>query len=79
MNDEYKEFLTIQEVAEHLGVYRDTVYRYIHDIKKPLPSMKISRKKILVKKADLDIWLEEFKKAEGGVIIDGQENSKENC
>jgi excisionase family DNA binding protein len=62
MNDEYKEFLSIKEVAKYLGVYRDTVYRYIRDIKKPLPAMKISRKKILVKKIDLDSWLENHKK-----------------
>ena len=79
MNDEYKEFLTIQEVAEYLKVYRDTVYKYIHDIKKPLPYMKVTRKKILIKKVDLDIWLEDFKKSEGQVISDGQENSKKDC
>jgi excisionase family DNA binding protein len=60
---EQKEFLSISEVAEALGVYRDTVYRYINDIKKPLPSIKISRKKILVKKEDLDKWLEDQKNA----------------
>lgn len=66
MNDEiqqeYKEFMTVEEVAQYLGVWKDTVYRYIHDVKKPLPSMKISRKKILIKKIDLDIWLEDSKK-----------------
>jgi len=60
-NEEYKEFLSVEEVARHLHVYKDTVYRYIKDIQKPLPSIKISRKKILVKKVDLDDWLEEQK------------------
>jgi excisionase family DNA binding protein len=67
MDNEYKEFLSIEEVAEYLGVYRDTVYRYIKDIKKPLPAMRISRKKILVKKVDLEKWLEETK------VIDSNE------
>ena len=70
MNDEYKEFLSIKEVAEYLGVYRDTVYRYIRDIKKPLPAMKISRKKILVKKIDLDNWLENHKRNKGVKVND---------
>jgi len=61
MNEDYQEFLSIEDVAKYLGVYRDTVYRYIHDIKKPLPSMKISRKKILVRRSDLDEWLESYK------------------
>jgi len=42
-------------------VYRDTVYTYIKEIRKPLPAMKLSRKKILVKKADLEKWLEDKK------------------
>jgi excisionase family DNA binding protein len=61
MQEIYKEFLSIEEVAEYLHVYKDTVYRYLKDINKPLPSIKISRKKILVKKVDLDNWLEEQK------------------
>jgi len=61
---EYKEFMTIVEVAEYLGVYKDTVYAYINEIGRPLPAMKITRKKILVRKADLDKWLEESKKTE---------------
>lgn len=71
MENEYKEFLTIQEVAEYLGVYRDTVYRYIKDIKKPLPAMKISKKKILVKKVDLENWLNSTKSLE---VIDNGSN-----
>jgi len=60
-NENYKEFMTIDEVAKFLGVYRDTVYTYIKEIRKPLPAMKLSRKKILVKKADLEKWLEDKK------------------
>lgn len=62
-NQEYQEFLSIEEVARHLHVYKDTVYSYIKDVQKPLPSIKIRRKKILVKRVDLDKWLEEQKNA----------------
>ena len=61
MNDETKDFLTLQEVTAYLGVSDSTIYRYLNRYKKPLPSMKISRKKILIKKVDLDKWLEELK------------------
>jgi len=57
----YEEFMSIEEVAKYLGVWKETVYRYIHDTKTPLPAMKISRKKILVKKEDLKKWLEDRK------------------
>ncbi len=62
MNEqEYKEFLSLEEITQYLGVTIGTVYRYIHDVSMPLPSMKISKRKILVKKVDLDEWLEKFK------------------
>jgi len=58
---DYKEFMTVTDVAKYLGVYRDAVYRYMEDIKRPLPAMRISSKKILIKKLDLDVWLERSK------------------
>lgn len=61
---EMVEFLNVSDVAEYLGVKEVTVYRYINRHKRPLPSMKVSRKKILVKKVDLDNWLEEARKVE---------------
>lgn len=63
-SQEVVEFLNISGVAEYLGVHEVTVYRYIKRYKKPLPSMKVSRKKILVKKVDLDNWLEEARKVD---------------
>ena len=62
LNDaDYKEFMNILEVTKYLGVHTSTVYRYLRDIKIPLPSIKISRKKILVKKADLLDWLDKHR------------------
>lgn len=63
-SQEVVEFLDISAVAEYLGVKEVTVYRYIKRHKRPLPSMKISRKKILVRKEDLDNWLEEARRGE---------------
>ena len=60
------EFMSVEEVAKYLGVWKDTVYRYMRDEKKPLPAMRISRKKILIKKVDLDKWLEEGKLLQEG-------------
>jgi excisionase family DNA binding protein len=59
--NEVKEFFSLQDVASYLKISDSTVYRYINRYKKPLPAMKISRKKIVIKKVDLDKWLEEQK------------------
>lgn len=62
--EEYKEFMSLKDVTEYLGVHINSVYNYINDGGKPLPTIRISRKKILVKKADLEKWLEEKKNEE---------------
>ena len=59
---EYKEFMDLEEVAKYLGVSISTVYRYIRDRKNPLPTFQISKQIIRVKKVELDIWLENYKK-----------------
>lgn len=56
------EFLTVQEVGDYLGISESTVYRYMNRYKKPLPAMRVSAKKILVKREDLENWLEEARK-----------------
>lgn len=61
-NNEFKEFLTLEDVAEFLGIHISTVYRYIHDKKNPLPTFRISKQVIRVKKVELDKWLETYKK-----------------
>lgn len=57
MNTENKEFLSLGEVAKYLGVHITTIYRYLKDGGKPLPSMRLSKKKILIKQTDLKDWL----------------------
>lgn len=56
-----QEFLSVKDVAKYLGVQEMTVYRYLQRYKRPLPSMKLSQRKILVKKEDLESWLNESK------------------
>lgn len=61
-SQEVVEFLTVQEVMKYLGVSESTVYRYLTRYQRPLPAMRISSRKILVKKTDLENWLEEARK-----------------
>jgi len=51
------EFMNVEEVARYLGVWRKTVYGYIKDVKRPLPAMKISKKKIIIRRKDLIKWM----------------------
>ena len=61
----YHEFMDLEEVAEFLAVSMTTLYKYIHAEEDPLPSFRISRRNIKVKKADLDNWLESRRKNGG--------------
>jgi len=62
--NDYKEFMSLQDVADYLGVHINSIYNYLKDGGKPLPSIHISKKKILVKKEDLIDWLNEQKDEE---------------
>ena len=57
---EHKEFLSLNEVAEYLGVDYKTVYRYIKDKKNPLPAIQILGRTLRVNKIKLDDWLKEY-------------------
>jgi excisionase family DNA binding protein len=61
---EYQEFMDLEEVAKYLKVSMSTVYRYINakDGEHPLPSFKITKGNIIVKRAELDEWIEEYRK-----------------
>jgi|GEM_PF-1811576 len=56
------DLLTIQEVADYMGVSKNTAYRYLQ-AKPPLPATRFSRKILYVKRQDIINWLES--KAEG--------------
>lgn len=56
------EFMDLEQVAAYLKVSLSTVYRYINSKENPLPSFKITTKNILVKKAELDAWIENYRK-----------------
>ena len=64
-NEEYKDFMDLQEVADFLGVHINTIYKYIRDEKNPLPTFKISDRIIRVKKDELDAWVESYRKNGG--------------
>lgn len=59
---ETKEFLDLPEVATYLGVSLETVYRYIRNKSRPLPAIKISSKRLLANKKELDDWIFSFRK-----------------
>lgn len=61
-NNETLEFMDLEQVAAYLKVSISTVYRYINSKENPLPSFKVTSKNILVKKAELDAWLENYRK-----------------
>jgi excisionase family DNA binding protein len=52
------EIVTIKRIAELLDVSVRTVRRYIHDPDHPLPCFQPTRKTILVRLADFEVWLE---------------------
>lgn len=52
-----KEFMTIREVAEFLGCGRNQSYKIIQPGPQALPAYRCGRK-VLVRKADLEDWLE---------------------
>lgn len=61
---ETKEFMDLPEVAQYLGVSLETVYRYIRNKSPALPAIKISSKRLLVNKKELDAWIFSFREGE---------------
>lgn len=61
--EEYKEFMDLQGVADFIGVHINTVYKYIRDDVRPLPTFQISDRVIRVRKVELEAWLEEYHKS----------------
>jgi len=59
--DIQKEVLfTPEEAAEYLKISLATIYRYLNQEENPLPSYKISRGVIRIKKDELMSWIENY-------------------
>lgn len=58
--EEEKKNMTPEDVAQYLGVNISTIYRYLTQTINPLPSYKITRKNIIIKKEELDSWINGF-------------------
>ncbi len=69
-----KEFLTIDEVSEYLGIKKSSLYAKVE--RKEIPYYKVGRL-VRFKKSDIDPWMEKFKSepldlhAEAGRILKG--------
>lgn len=63
-------WLSVDEIAEYLGVRRDTIYRWIND--KGIPAHKIGRL-WKFKKAQVDEWVEK-----GGAADNAHQSDSEN-
>ena len=57
-----QKMLTPEEVSKYLNVSMPTVYRYLNDKEKPLPSYKLTKKSIRIKKEDLENWIKNQEK-----------------
>ena len=63
MND--KDLLTPEEAATYLSITIGTIYKYLSFPENPLPSYKISKKNIRIKKEELLSWVESYFKKPG--------------
>jgi len=51
-----REWFTTNQVAEYIGVSKDTVYKYVH--KRKIPYYKIANNRILIfKREEIDSWI----------------------
>lgn len=52
-------FYAVQQVAEIIGVHRNTVYKWVQDIDDPLPSHRFDKSKgrLKIHGSDLNEWL----------------------
>jgi excisionase family DNA binding protein len=66
-------WLSVDEIAEYLGVRRDTIYRWIND--KGMPAHKIGRL-WKFKKAIVDEWVEQCGAADSASQSDSDNSGK---
>ncbi len=64
-------WLSVDEIAEHLGVKRDTVYKWI--TRKKMPGHKVGRL-WKFQRSEIDIWV----KSGGGDILNRKTDNGEN-
>ena len=58
MEEDLKEFFTIDEVSEYLGIKKSSLYSKVE--RKEIPYYKVGRL-VRFKKSDIDPWMEKFK------------------
>ena len=58
--DDYQEFMDLQEVADYLKIHINTLYKLIRLEENPLPTIQISERILRIKKSELDEWLEYY-------------------
>lgn len=57
--DNLPQFMTIKAVAQHLGISKQTVYRYIHQPDNPLPFIYlVDHKSIRIPWDQFNLWLD---------------------
>jgi len=68
-------FLDLKELAQYSTFSDSTLRCYLSDPEKPIPSFRINRK-ILVKKSEFDLWMEQFRKENNDLerIVDEMTN-----
>jgi len=56
-----REYLTLKDLASYSGLCVRSLRGYLKDSSHPLPCFRVNRKKILVRRTEFDIWLEQFR------------------
>jgi excisionase family DNA binding protein len=59
-----QEYLPLAGVAQTLGVSERTAHSLIHDKSDPIPSFRIGRKILRVRKSDLHAWMEKRRRVD---------------
>ena len=62
MQQEDHEVLTPQEAADYMKISLSTLYRFLDHPDNPIPSYKLSRSIIRIRKSELDAWINKWVK-----------------
>jgi excisionase family DNA binding protein len=55
------EYLSLQQVANYLGIGKRTVREFIQQKTNPLPHFRIRKKILRVARSDLDKWMQNYR------------------